>query len=233
MKYQRIVLNLLSTAAVLLALPAAHAADLPLNPPPSYKAPMIAPYYNWSGFYVGVNGGYGFGTSQHQVPGVATNSYSTSGAVAGVTAGYNFQINNIVFGIEDDFDWSNMRGGANCTVGRVTFGCNTENSWIGTARGRLGYAFDRWLPYITAGAGFGNIKATLNAPATAPGINQTRIGYALGGGVEYAMWDRWTVKAEYIYVDLGSVDCAASCGAPSDKVKFNANLIRAGVNYRF
>jgi outer membrane immunogenic protein len=212
--------------AALLALPvAAQAADLPMRP--SYKAPPMMPaYFSWTGFYVGINGGYGFGTSRHSA---GSRSYDVSGPVVGGTLGYNWQMSSIVFGVEGDFDWSDIHGGTPCP--NPAFNCRTANNWMATARGRLGYAFDRWLPYFTGGVAFGNIKATVTPGF--PGVDQTNIGYTLGGGLEYAMWDRWSVKAEYLWVDLGNVACNARCGAAIDKVNFSANVIRAGVNYRF
>jgi outer membrane immunogenic protein len=213
-----------AAAALLFATVAAQAADLPN---PSYKAPAYsAPAYsNWTGFYVGVNVGYGFGKSNWDIP-VSTNS--PKGALAGLTLGYNYQTGSWLWGIEGDFDYSGMKGTSDCGVG-VT--CETKNSWLGTARARLGYAgWTNWLPYLTGGLAMGDIKATNSALSSA---NKTKMGYALGAGVEYAMMSNWSVKLEYLYVDLGNFDCGVNCGATTDDVSFKANIIRAGVNYRF
>jgi len=131
--------------------------------------------------------------------------------------------------MEGDFDWSGMKGSVGCGVG---VSCETKNSWLATARGRIGYAgFDSFLPYITGGAAFGDIEATNSALSSA---SKTKVGWTLGGGVEYAMWSRWSVKAEYLYVDLGSFDCGLACSAVTpDNVSFTASLVRAGLNYRF
>ena len=109
-------------------------------------------------------------------------------------------------------------------------GCETKNDWMGTARGRIGYAgWNNLLPYITGGAAFGNIKATSGTASVA----KTNVGYALGAGLEYAFLGAWSAKVEYLYADLGKVMCpAGTCGVDND-IKFKANLVRVGLNYRF
>jgi len=143
--------------AALLAAPlAAHGADLPR---PAYKAPAyVAPSYaNWSGFYLGLNAGYGFGKSNWDIPAVSPDP---KGALYGGTVGYNFQTGTWVWGIEGDFDLSSMKGSVDC--GLAT--CETKDSWLATARARLGYAgWNNWLPYITGGAAMGNLKASNSA----------------------------------------------------------------------
>jgi outer membrane immunogenic protein len=220
----KLTLTGLAIAAWLIAPLAAQAADLPQ---PSYKAPAyVAPAYaNWTGFYVGLNAGYGFGKSNWDVPPV---SISPKGFVGGLTLGYNFQTGVWLWGVEGDIDYSGMKGTSDCAVG-VT--CETKNSWLATARGRLGYTgWSNWLPYITGGAAAGGIKATNSVTGSA---TKTKIGWTLGAGVEYALWSNWSIKGEYLYVDLGKFDCGISCGAVSDNVSFKANIVRAGVNYRF
>jgi outer membrane immunogenic protein len=208
-------------AVVLLAAPlAAQAADLrqPYKAP-SYSEPV---YANWSGFYVGLNAGYGFGTSNWDVPAVNT---SPKGAVAGLTLGYNFQTGVWLWGVEGDVDWSGMKGDATCALGI----CETKNDWLATVRGRLGYAgWSGWLPYITAGGAGGDIKATDALGSE----SKVKIGWTAGLGLEYALWTNWSVKAEYLYVDLGSFSCG-TCSVGGTSVSFKSSLVRAGVNYRF
>lgn len=212
-----------AAAVLLVAANAANAADLPRGP---YKAPAyVAPAYaNWTGFYAGINAGYGFGKSNWDVPAV---SPSPKGFVGGITLGYNLQTGLWLWGLEGDIDYSGMKGTADCPGGT----CETKNSWMGTARGRFGYAgWNNFLPYITGGAAFGDIKATAPSGASA---TKTKVGWTAGAGIEYAMWSNWSVKAEYLYVDLGKFDCGLTCGAASDNVSFKANIVRAGLNYRF
>src|SRR5882762_6191261 len=145
---------LLTTIAVLaVAATAAVAADLPRAMPA--KAPAYVPIgYNWTGFYVGINGGYAWGSSRWSAFGSNANP---SGGMVGGTAGYNWQAAGSpwVFGLEGDLDWTNIKDSAVC--GGVT--CQTKNNWFGTVRGRVGYAWDRFMPYVTAGAAFGDIEA--------------------------------------------------------------------------
>jgi outer membrane immunogenic protein len=217
----------LAASAVLIAPIAAHSADLNRS---SYKAPAyVAPAYaNWSGFYVGINGGYGFGKSNWSGGGITTGDFNVNGAVAGGTLGYNFQTGTWVWGVEGDLDWSGMKGST--TVAACLVSCETKNDWLGTARVRLGYGgWNNLLPYITGGAAFGNIKATDGGVS----VSKTSIGWTAGLGLEYAFLGNWSTKVEYLYADLGKATCdAATCGVDTD-IKFKANLVRVGLNYRF
>lgn len=214
-------LTLAACAGILAAAMAAPAlaADMPVP----YKAPVMAAPWNWTGFYVGINGGYGLGSSNWTAGAVTTGDFNTNGAMVGATVGYNMQMNQIVFGFEGD-------ASANWMTGTDSTGCcQTQNDWLGTARVRLGYAMDRVLPYITAGGAFGDVKAsTLGLTQTA-----TRFGWTAGAGVEVAFGGAWSAKVEYLYADLGSTSCdAITCGVVTD-VDFRANIARAGINYHF
>jgi outer membrane immunogenic protein len=217
-------------APTALWAPTALAADAPPGrymPPP--RAPAYVPFFSWSGLYVGVNAGYGFGHSRwtNSVTSVTTGDFNVSGAVIGGTAGYNMQLGSAVVGVEADLAWSNIKGS---TTLLCLGTCQTSNSWLGTARGRIGYAFDRFLPYLTAGAAFGDIKGT----TTLGSFSRTNIGWTAGGGLEYAFVNNWSAKLEYLYVDLGKVRCDDGCiVAPLTDVTLNTGVVRAGVNYKF
>jgi outer membrane immunogenic protein len=202
--------------AALLAVPvAATAADL--GPAPSYKAPAyVAPSYaTWSGFYLGVNAGYGFGKSAWDTG----ENPDPKGFIAGGTIGYNLQTGVWVWGIEGDFDYSAMKG--------TDAGAETKVPWFATARGRIGYAgWGNLMPYITGGAAFANVKADAGAAGSE---SKTRVGWTAGLGLEYALFSSWSVKLEYLYADLGSFTCTV-CGGD---VSFKTNIVRAGLNYRF
>jgi outer membrane immunogenic protein len=209
-----------------LAAPS-FAADLPR---PSYKAPVYsAPAFSWSGYYVGINAGYGFGKSRwtDTTFGGTTGDFNVKGAVVGATLGYNIQTGVWVYGIEGDIGVSTIKGTDNTICGAL--GCETKNTWLGTARGRLGYSFDRWLPYLTAGAAFGDIKGSNGTGS----VTKTQIGWTAGAGVEYAFLGSWSAKLEYLYADLGKATCSASSCGSDLEVKFKTNLVRVGVNYRF
>jgi outer membrane immunogenic protein len=226
---------LLTACAGLLAAAVASpsfAADLPR---PAYKAApavYVAPF-SWSGFYVGINAGYGWGNSTWTNVLSTTGNFKTTGAVIGGTLGYNLQTGLWVWGIEGDLDWSSIKGSSNSGLYcLLQAGCETKNTWLGTVRGRIGYAWDRWLPYFTGGVAFGSVKMTPPAIFGA-GETQTKTGWALGGGVEYAFMGAWSAKLEYLYVDLGTATCAAANCLLATDVKFNTSLLRVGVNYRF
>ncbi len=222
-----------ASAAALLAATistfSAHAADLRAAPAPMpMKAPppvVVAPQYDWSGFYVGINGGGGWGHSHSDLNG----GIGTSGAVAGGTAGYNVQLGHLVLGLEGDIDWSNVGGSRSTT--NCPAGCTVENKWIGTGRGRVGYAVGSFLPYVTGGVAVGDVKAS--APGYA-GMDSTQTGWAAGAGVEYGITQNLSAKVEYLRTDLGHFNCGLNCGpTPTDNVGFNSNLVRGGLNLRF
>jgi len=205
---------------------AAAAADLPQRAPaPYYKAPPVVgpPPYTWSGFYLGINGGGGWGRSAWD----STGGFDISGGLVGGTVGYNYQIGQAVVGIEGDVDWADINGttSTNCPLG-----CKTSDTWLSTVRGRLGYAADRFMPFVTAGGAFGDIHAST---PTLGGGSVSNAGWTVGGGLEFALMGNWTAKAEYLYVDLGKFNCGVGCGAPVDNVSFTTSLVRAGLNYRF
>jgi outer membrane immunogenic protein len=225
---------LFSSAAALAlagAVGTASAADLARRPPPPppTKAPVVIPAYNWTGAYIGINGGYGFGRSKWD--GLPA-SFDVNGGMVGGQLGYNWQFGQFVYGVEGDGDWSGLRGTANLANCPFAF-CKTRNDFLSTVRGRLGFAADRWLPYVTGGLAVGDIKAT--APGFA-GVDKTNAGWTVGGGLEFAISGPWTVKAEYLHVDLGKADCSVACGfllPGSNNVSLTTNVVRGGINYRF
>jgi outer membrane immunogenic protein len=208
----------LLTAA--MALPS-YAADMSR---PAFKAPSSDAPWNWTGFYVGINGGYGFGKSNWTNVAGTTGDFNVRGALAGGTIGYNLQTGMWVWGLEGDVDASWIKGTA------ATICCETKNEWLATARGRIGYAFDRWLPFLTGGAAFGDVKMT---PIGFPAETLTKIGWTAGGGLEYAFQGAWSAKVEYLYADLGKASCdVATCGVATD-VTFKTSIVRGGINYHF
>jgi outer membrane immunogenic protein len=222
---------LLAGVGLAIAMTTAFGADAPGRslPPPRGVATYV-PFFTWNGAYIGLNAGYGFGSSQwiDTVTQASTNKFSTNGGMVGGTIGYNVQLGSVVVGVEGDLDWSGIKG-STTTVCIST--CETSNSWLGTARGRIGYAFDRFLPYFTGGAAFGQVKGSA---AGFGSFSQTSVGWTFGAGLEYAFIDHWTAKLEYLYVDLGNANCNTACsgGDPFD-VSFKTGIVRGGVNYRF
>jgi outer membrane immunogenic protein len=204
----------------------AAAADLSLAP--LYKAPppQVTQVYNWTGFYIGANGGGGWGHSYWDAN--ATGMHLSGGQVGG-TAGYNWQFGNAVLGLEGDLDWSNLKGSATSTL--CPAGCSTSDSWLSTVRGRAGYAFGTVLPYVTGGLAVGDIRAA--TPGFA-GDSTTNAGWTVGAGLEVALPGNWSAKAEYLHVDLGRLNCGLDCGiSPTDNVSMHDDIVRAGLNYHF
>ena len=209
----------LSACVGLLALTMAapsYAADLPR---PSYKAPIyVAPIFTWTGFYAGINGGYGWSDSFAD---------DAKGGVFGGQLGYNWQAGNFVFGIEGDIQGTTIK--ATETVGAATVEGKVEA--FATVRGRLGYAFDRMLIYGTGGWAYTKTDLSLTVGGATISDSDWSSGYAIGGGLEWAIWDRWSLKGEYLYVHSG--DTTLTLAGTTVTGDFKYNIIRAGLNYRF
>jgi outer membrane immunogenic protein len=217
-----IVVGLLGTPVMALA------ADF--APPPVGKAvPYAAPLqYRWDGFYVGINGGGAFGSTSWDV--AAFNSFNTAGWMFGATVGYNMQFTRLVIGAEADFDYVDVSGRS--TLGGCgAAGCTLTNRYLATGRGRIGYALDRFFPYFTGGIAYGELRT---ARTGFPSSSRWHLGYTVGAGLESAVFDSWTVKDEYLFVDFGHFTCSPVCGAaPNNRVFFYENVWRLGLNYRF
>lgn len=227
---------LLATVALAALSAPAAAADLATKYP--VKA-IPAPVFSWTGFYIGANVGFGgdnFSYDAYTVglP-VASADVNSSGWFAGGQLGYNYQFaNNVVVGLETDIQWANIEGNVSLTSGGTGITAGSTVDYFGTIRARLGYAFDRFLPYITGGAAYGKTSnnAWLGVPAWAVSTSSTDWGWTIGGGAEYAITNNWTFKAEYLYVDLGSHDVAVIGPIAVDgDTKFHT--LKAGVNYKF
>jgi len=212
---------LASVAALgLVAAGAASAADLP-----SRKGPVAAPVYmppafTWTGFYVGANAGYGWGN-------VNANGFANvgdlDGFVGGGQVGYNYQMGQFVVGAEADFQGADLSSGSN--LGLV----NVKTEYFGTVRARVGVAFDRFMPYITGGWAYGNVKTSI--PALGFSSDRTHTGgYAVGGGLEYAFTNNLIAGVEYLYVDLGEKNIL---GAAGTKVGTDFSVVRARLSYKF
>lgn len=234
------IVSLLAAAFSLGVVQAASAADMPMKAP-AYNAPMaVAPA--WAGFYLGIAGGYGWGTTGHtnEVTGIGSGtSNSFNGGIFGVTSGYNWQWGSIVAGLESDFSWSGIKdtfndNGTGFCTGAVT--CVTNLKWLGTDRARLGYAWDRWLVYATGGLAYGRVEATCCAviAGLTTDENKWRWGYTVGGGIEMMLMPNWSAKAEYLYVNLGDKTNYRVIGSnDGESVLVRSSIVRVGLNYHF
>jgi outer membrane immunogenic protein len=212
----------------------ALAADMPV------KAPAIVPVFNWTGFYVGGVVGYGWATSTHCA--VAAGCLAgfpvadPKGWNGGVTLGYNLQTAaHWVLGVEGDWSWANMKGHSPDTAAfGCALSCDTKIKSFETLRGRFGYAFDRFLPYLTAGVAFTQLNASIGAPVLGGG-STTKSSFTAGGGLEYTFSQNLSAKVEYLYIaKLGDFIYAPTLCGSSCFVRTRAdNEIRVGLNYKF
>jgi outer membrane immunogenic protein len=254
----------------------AIAADMPTPPPPGpvYKAPP--PVFSWAGFYVGGNVG---GVWSHD-PGTTNwfsanspanltsltlaNTLNHSDVISGVHGGYNWQVNKWVFGFEGDFDWT--RAGASfcrttdgfggappCSdTGRGFLTFSERTNWLATARGRIGWAWDQFMVYGTAGAAWGEVRESISASclvagcgfsnillATTQPFTNTRSGWVAGVGGEYMITPNWIARLEYLHYDLGSLtntlNLTGTVGPQSATwaSSFRYDTVRAGISYKF
>jgi outer membrane immunogenic protein len=202
---------------------AAFAADMP--PAMPYKA-APANLFNWEGYYFGVHGGYGWG--DHRSFAATDVTLEPSGGFGGVQAGYNSMIApNWLLGSEIQISG----GDIDDSIGVPGNTIHSKINFFGTALARLGYTFDRTLIYVAGGAAWARVKAD---DATGQfRITESHGGWAIGGGLEYAIDNRWSAKIEYLYASLDNLRIATSGGVNyhGDLSKFST--VKFGVNYRF
>ncbi len=269
---------------------AASAADLPERSW-TKAPPLVAPAFNWSGFYAGVNVGGGWydggnvTTSSNvisivgpdNVVRVPASDSNQAGVTAGGLLGYNYRIDRVVLGVETDFnsaDLKSSRGGSTTAVfdvggfgrfggrgggGRITtatgnynFQSTSKVDWFGTVRGRIGFVpAERLLIYATGGLAYGEVKTNIaNSSAFSTGLSRlwlgdnsdVRVGWTAGGGAEYAFTSNWTLRGEYLYVDLGTSGTTATFQGTDpvqSQIRYNASresrfsVARAALSYKF
>lgn len=233
----------------LVALPAA-AADLIIQQPIAYAADAMEPGFDWSGGFVGASVGYAIGnaTFVDTDPGGnffdeatgETLSTAASGFLLGVSAGYNWQFESWVLGVEAELGAMNATGSNYVLPEPDNFG-ELGISGYGTLTGRVGMAFDNVLVYAKGGVVAANVYAragditdgTSNPDPTSTGVEQAlRTGWTVGAGAEYAFDRSWSARAEYQYFDLGSRTLTDTQGDTASAA-VNAHVIKAGVNFRF
>lgn len=242
----------LAAALLVLSASTALAADLTYEP-----APVAAPIevFNWTGFYVGVHGGYGWGSTQ-DVSNPNAYGQNMDGWFGGAQAGYNYQFsNNVVLGAEADVSFGDINAKSNGANQFDPYYTEDKINAFGTVRARLGYAVDRFLPYVTGGLAWANVDHSLGCSvASAPGgsngcenrlggqafdtsDSNTSFGWTVGAGVEYAVTNNWTVKGEYLYTDLG--ENTVSLVDPNYPALSERNFdtafstVKLGLNYKF
>jgi outer membrane immunogenic protein len=250
----------ISAAASLFAT-GAFAADLAVKQPVYTKAPVyVEPIFDWTGFYVGGNLGYSWGRSSDTS--TLTNAAGTvllttsdksnlDGIVGGGQIGYNWQMQNWVFGFEADIQGTGEKGSRGfiytpagffaLALTPTPFTLEQKIDWFGTVRGRIGVlAAPKVLLYATGGLAYGQVDSNETVGATTPvtfNNSNTRVGWTVGAGIEGAIGGNWTAKLEYLYVDLGTVNntftVTPSTNLSSYSSHITDNILRVGVNYKF
>jgi outer membrane immunogenic protein len=233
------LLGLIVTSVFMLS---ANAGDFYRGPeaPGGYKDAPYVPVAGWGGFYFGVNGGGGWSevSDQLALPGVF-NGLQPSGGFAGLQVGYNwgggFGYSPIVLGFEADIQASAIKDHASDGLGNTL---NSRLEEFGTVRGRIGYAVDQALFYVTGGFAYGGIKNEASFPGQGADfkINTTAMGYVLGAGVEYKFTPALSLKGEYQYINLGKNDpvdpVAGAYSSNGGFVRDDAfHTVRVGLNY--
>jgi outer membrane immunogenic protein len=248
-------------AAVPLLASVAFAADLPV-PPMEEVMEAAPPAYDWSGFYVGINGGWGFGLGDgdYDYTGFGAAALAVlpggfdpdaDGGLVGGTVGLNWQSGRWVFGVEGDIAWSGIDGTdtfAFAGGGGVTPFVQTtdfEMDWFATARGRVGLVADRFLVYATGGAAFADVSLSTTLVATplatgnfAGATDDVEFGWVAGLGGELGLTEHLTFKVEGLFYDLGEIsttalDPAFPAAAINSELDLSGVIARGGINWRF
>jgi outer membrane immunogenic protein len=218
---------LLASAAVAALASGAQAADLGAPRAP-VAAAVYAPAFSWTGFYLGGHVGYGWAQARYTSPIVANNSsVNANGIFGGIQAGYNWQMNNFVFGLEADVAAGGLRRTYTALNGDTY---RASVPFLSSVRARAGFAADRALFYVTGGLGVATFQDRWNLGGVITTASSTRAGFALGGGIEYAFTPNWTAKAEYMYYGFGDRRNIVVAG---DRVRTDIHTVKLGINYLF
>ncbi len=205
--------NFLLAALMAGVATSALASDLPTRKaPPAPMMSYVAPAFSWTGFYVGVNGGWGGG---------ANSAFgSPSGGLVGGTVGYNYQVGQFVAGLEGDLDWADLSNHGANPAGLYS----TRIDTLLTTRARAGVALDRALLYVTGGYAGAEVNTNIAGWGSQ---NEWRNAGVIGAGLEYAFTNNISAKAEYLYAPF------AGQTIDGQRSNLDLSLIRAGLNYKF
>jgi outer membrane immunogenic protein len=242
---KKLLLATATVAAVAWGMAApASAADLPAR---TYKAPppAIAAVYDWSGFYIGINGGWGSGRSCWGFVGAgglvtADGCATRSGGLLGGQIGYRWQTGPVVFGVEAQGDWANLRG-SSVSIIAPAFTIGARTNGIGLFTGQLGYAWNNALLYAKGGAAVTGNTAFINTTAGGAAValaNATRWGGSLGVGFEYGFTPNWTAGIEYDHLWMGTANNSFSVVNPivagaANRVGMDVDMLTLRLNYKW
>jgi outer membrane immunogenic protein len=208
----------------------ALAADAVVEVPEVY----VAPVFNWTGGYIGGQVGYLWGDGEVAADdGSGRADIEPDGWLGGVYIGYNYQMtNNVVIGVDADFAWTGADDTSTVLGPADNPFVESELDWEGAVRARLGYAVDRFLPYIAGGVAFGQLNIAISDDTGFIGEDDdTGVGWTLGAGLEYAFTDNLIGRAEYRYTDFGDFDFTID-GFPVSG-DLTTNDVRLGIAYKF
>src|SRR6476660_8815847 len=196
--------------------------------PPAFSAVRV---YNWTGAYIGIIAGGGFGRATWvSTPDGNSGASDLSGALVGGTLGYNLQTGSpFVLGAESDVAWTSAKGTIPAPL--CVSNCAIRNDWLATARLRFGYAIDGILPYATVGVSIARLLADITGTPLGT-QSKNNLSWTAGAGVEFVIVGPWRAKLEYLYVDLGGISCDMSCGLSTLSNNLHEHVLRAGLNYR-
>ena len=213
---------LAASVLALLATEGARAADVVQEAPPEI------PVFTWTGFYLGIQGGYVWTDLDVSPAGFGTSDLN--GGMFGGYAGYNFQYGAWVFGVEGDFNgvWNDE---SFTTLGPPPVTVEVGNDWLASVRARAGYSFDRALVFATGGVAFTRASAEVTSPGLFFSGDKTFTGWTLGGGVEYAFTDNWLGRAEYRYYGFNNEDLDGA--GPLSSVDLDSQTVSVGIAYKF
>lgn len=204
---------LLAASCIALSFGSAQAADVTYG------------NYDWSGPYLGIKGGGALDGDASQSGAFGTSgNYDVDGFLIGIMSGYNLQMDRLVIGIDSDYSFAGIDGGT--TANACGGGCSTDIDYFGTSRLRIGYAFDRLLPYATGGLASALVDGSVNGTG---GNSKLHFGFAVGGGLEYAFAQGWSARVEYLYVDLESKNHSYGGTSISNDL-VDMHIVRAGVS---
>jgi outer membrane immunogenic protein len=240
---------LASVGLVALAVPAA-AADLRTRTPPPAPAParvVVAPVFTWTGFYIGGHVGWGRlegdSTVVDAVAGIPAGTVfgtSQNGFLGGAQAGFNWQVSQLVFGIEGQISWADLGKDVTVTGGAplTTANLSTDVNFVATVAGRLGIAFGNALVYGKGGVAFldWNSKLAFSGPVSGNfETGDTATGWMVGGGLEYGFTPNWSAKIEYNFLNFDSVHMPFNAGGVATAVDrdLDMHVVKLGINYRF
>lgn len=229
------------SAAALLASGPAFAADLGHGPPPA-PVPPPPPVFSWTGFYIGaeVGGAWARNTDSelylNGVPNGDTAGSNPSGVIGGGLVGFNYQLGSVVFGLEGDAEGSDLKATGIYTLAAPD-SVTSNTDFQGSIRGRLGVAVDRWLVYGTGGVAFAHTQYDYNCvgcfPQTSESFDNTRTGWTLGAGIEYAFTNNWIGRVEYRYADFGHQTDNVTMWNLQERQRLTENIVQVGLLYKF